>query len=94
MSLIFMLDSGYYYFAFWYIAVTLAVVYRHYSLSECWIIIPVVSESGKGGGMLLRKILKAVVKHVTSLMKEIVVLVKEDSKKEMAFKIDNAKRFL
>lgn len=44
--------------------------------------------------MLLREILKAAEKHAIALMKEIVLLIKEESKKDLDIKIDNAKRFL
>ena len=44
--------------------------------------------------MLSREILKAAEKHVIALMKEIVLLIREESKKELNIKIDNGKRFL
>ena len=44
--------------------------------------------------MLLREILKATEKHAIALMKEIIVLIKEESKKDLDLKIDKPHRFL
>ncbi|MCK5507755.1 MAG: hypothetical protein KAI50_04450 [Desulfobacterales bacterium] len=56
--------------------------------------IQAASESGKGEDMLLREILKATEKHAIALMKEIIVLIKEESKKDLDLKIDKPHRFL
>ena len=54
---------------------------------------PVISELGEEN-MLMYKILKAVVKHVNSLIKEIRIIIKKDAEEEADPEIINANRFL